>query len=119
MNLFFRLLGCVFAVLFSWAAYVQNNDPDATAWYIIYGFAAFASILFAIKRLPFVVAILLGLAALIGTYKQWPTTFEGFTIGKGDIENIERGREAFGLLIIAVMMILYALRIRFEKKFNL
>ena len=119
MNIFFRLVGFVFAVLFTWSAYVQNNDPDAIIWYLIYGFAALASILFTIKRLALVVAISLGLVALIGTVIQWPTTFEGFTIGKGEIENIERGREAFGLLIISVMMLVYALRIRFEKKFNL
>lgn len=119
MKNFFRAIGIIFALLFAWAGYVQNNDPDAITWYVIYGLAAFASILFIVNRLTFTVAIFIGLVAMVGTYSQWPLKFEGFAIGEGDIENIERGREAFGLLIIAFAMLVYALRIRFEKKIKI
>ncbi|MBU2945233.1 transmembrane 220 family protein [Zobellia uliginosa] len=116
MKYFFKILSSVFAVLFAWAAYLQYNDPDATTWYIIYGLAALASLLFVVNRLTFTIATFFCLLAMIGAYKQWPVQFEGFTIGEGDIENIERGREACGLLIIAVIMLVYALRIRFVKR---
>lgn len=116
MKMFFKVLGIVFTILFAWAVYVQNNDPDASKWYVIYGIAALASLLFVAKRLPSTIAFFLCLAAMVGTNIFWPEKFEGFTIGEGDIENIERGREAWGLLIVAVVMLVYALRIRFEKK---
>ena len=116
MKSFFKIAGILFAVLFTWAAYLQYNDPDATIWYVIYGLAAVISVFFVVNRLSFVVAILCCLLSLVGAYKQWPVQFQGFTIGEGDIENIERGREACGLLIIAVVMLVYALRIRFVKR---
>ncbi|MUH37515.1 hypothetical protein D9O36_16815 [Zobellia amurskyensis] len=116
MKSLLKIVGVIFAILFAWAAYLQYNDPDATTWYIIYGLAALASALFVINRLPFFVAISFFLLAIIGTYSQWPEQFQGFTIGEGDIVNIERGREAGGLLIIAVVMLVYALRIRYEKR---
>jgi hypothetical protein len=119
MKTFFKVLALIFAILFAWAVYLQNNDPDASMWYIIYGLASVASLLFAIGRLTFTIAIFLCFLAIVGTYFLWPVKFEGFTIGKGEIENIERGREAFGLLIIAVVMSVYALRIRYEKKLKM
>ncbi|MBT9189607.1 transmembrane 220 family protein [Zobellia russellii] len=115
MKIFFKIVGVVFAILFAWAAYMQYNDPDATTWYLIYGLAALASALFAMNRLSVYVAISFFFLAVIGTYTQWPEQFQGFAIGEGDIVNIERAREAGGLLIIAVIMLVYALRIRFEK----
>ena len=116
MRSFFKILAIVFAVLFFWAAYLQNNDPDALQWYAVYGLAGIASLLFAFGRLPFVVAVLLVIAYLIGGILSWPETFEGFEIGKGDIENIERGREAWGLLIVSSVFLVFALRLRFLKK---
>ncbi|CAM3317970.1 transmembrane 220 family protein [Zobellia roscoffensis] len=116
MKIFFKITGVVFAILFAWGALVQYNDPDATIWYVIYGLAALVSILFVVNRLSFKVAIFFCLLSIIGAFKQWPVQFEGFTIGEGEIENIERGREACGLLIIAIVMLMYALRIRFDKR---
>jgi len=112
----FKIIGIVFALLFVWAASVQYNDPDAIMWYVIYGSAALASFLFAFDRLVFSAAAILCVAYLVGTFLLWPDKFEGFTIGEGDIVNVERGREACGLLIIAIVMAIYALRIRFRKK---
>ena len=116
MKTFFKIIGIVFVILFAWAAYVQNNDPDASSWYIVYGLAAIVSALFAIGRLTATVAFFLCLVAMVGAYFVWPTTFEGFAIGEGDIENIERGREAGGLIVIAIVMLVFALRISFEKR---
>ncbi|WP_149276374.1 transmembrane 220 family protein [Pareuzebyella sediminis] len=116
MNVFFKALSIIFALLFIWAAYLQYNDPDALLWYAIYGVAGLGSILFAVNRLGLFLALILCLAYLIGTVALWPERFEGFTIGQGDIVNIERGREAFGLLIVALVFLMYGLRIYFSKK---
>ncbi|MDO6518953.1 transmembrane 220 family protein [Zobellia uliginosa] len=116
MRYFFKILGFVFTALFLWSAYVQNNDPDAFLWYGIYGLAAVVSLLFAMDRLNFSVAAVLGVLYLIGTIVSWPEKFEGFTIGEGDIVNIERGREACGLLIVALVMFTYMWRERYVKR---
>ncbi|NQZ45022.1 MAG: hypothetical protein HRT65_11970 [Flavobacteriaceae bacterium] len=111
MNNFFKILGFVFTALFIYAAAVQYNDPDAYRWYVIYGMAALASLLFALNRMKLLWALFLfGFYLGMGIY-NWPEKFEGFTIGEGDIVNIERGREAFGVLIAALLMGIYAVRI--------
>lgn len=115
MNTFFKILAVIFALLLLWVVYLQNNDPDALLWYVIYGAAAVGSLLFAFGRLPFLVAALLCLAYLIGGFLSWPETFEGFEIGAGEIENIERGREAIGLLIVSSVFLIYALRMRYDR----
>jgi len=116
MKTFFRILAIIFTILFAWSAYLQYNDPDALLWYAIYGVATLGSLLFAVGRLPFMAATILCSAYLIGAFVQWPETFEGFEIGAGDIVNIERGREACGLLIVSVVFLVYALRIRHKNK---
>ncbi|MGB5818324.1 MAG: transmembrane 220 family protein [Saonia sp.] len=116
MQTFFKTLSIVFALLFIWAAYVQYNDPDALQWYMIYGLAALASILVFMKKLNFITALVLFIGYIIGAFMMWPQKFEGVTIGEGDIVNIERGREALGLLIVAGVMLMYAFWIRYTKK---
>lgn len=116
MKTFLKILALIFTILFVWSAILQNNDPDALLWYAIYGIAALGSLLFAFGRLNFMAAAILGVAYLIGGFVSWPETFEGFEIGAGDIVNIERGREACGLLIVSAVFLMCALRIRFNKK---
>lgn len=116
MKIFFKTIAVIFIILFVWAAVLQNNDPDALLWYAIYGVAALGSFLFAVARLNFTTAAILCLAYLVGGLLSWPETFEGFEIGAGDIVNIERGREACGLLIVSAVFLAYALRIRYKKK---
>lgn len=109
MNKFLRILAFVFAALFLYAAVVQYNDPDAIKWYAIYGTAALASLLFGFGKLRLMWAVILAIFYLGLTFYTWPEKFEGVTIGEGDIVNIERGREALGLLIAGIMMVLYTL----------
>ena len=45
-----------------------------------------------------------------------PEKFEGFEIGVGDIKNVEEGREAFGLLIIAMVLLIFAGRTYLARK---
>ena len=111
MTKFFKILAIVFAVLFAWAAYVQHNDPDAIRWYAIYGMAALASLLFALNQLKLSWALFLFVFYLGFAIYTWPETFEGVTIGEGDIVNIERGREALGLLVASLVMAVFGTRI--------
>lgn len=76
---------------------------------------ALISFAFAMGKLSFVLPLILGILGLIGFIYFFPEKFEGFQIGSGDIKNIEEGREAFGLLILSLVMFLYAFRIRFSK----
>lgn len=112
MKLFFKVFALIFACLFIWAAVLQWNDPDALVWYVVYVGAAISSVLFVYGRLTLPMALGFMFAYIAGAVFSWPDQFQGFTIGEGDINNIERGREAFGLLITAAVMLVYALRIR-------
>ena len=116
MTKFFKILAIVFAVLFAWAAYVQHNDPDAMRWYAIYGMASLASILFALNQLKFVWALFLSGFYIGFAIYSWPAKFEGVTIGEGDIVNIERGREALGLLVASLVMAVYGIRIWMSRR---
>lgn len=115
MNKFLKIFAFVFAVLFIYAAAVQYNDPDATKWYAIYGMAALASVLFAFGQLRTLWAIILMTFYIGFAMYSWPEKFEGVTIGKGDIVNIEQGREALGMLISGLVMAIY-LFVGFRKK---
>lgn len=102
----------LFALLFITAAVLQYNDPDAALWISFYGVAAVACILFLMDRFQPILGLLLGLVYLVATIWVWPEKFEGVKIGNGDIENIERGREAFGLLIVTGVMFFLARKAR-------
>lgn len=108
MTKFFKIFAFVFAALFIYAAAVQYNDPDATKWYAIYGMAALASLLFAFGQLRTLWAIVLMIFYIGFAIYSWPEKFEGVTIGEGDIVNIEKGREALGMLISGVVMAVYS-----------
>lgn len=105
MYKFSRVLALVFAALFICAAILQHNDPDSLLWYAIYGVAAVACVLYYFNRFLPILGLILGLIYLTQAVLVWPEKFEGFQIGAGDIENIERGREAYGLLITAIFML--------------
>ena len=109
MNKFLKILAFIFTAMFVYAAVVQYNDPDANKWYAIYGMAAFASLLFGLGKLRLMWSVVLAVFYLGFSFYTWPEKFEGVTIGEGDIVNIERGREALGLLIAGIMMAIYAL----------
>lgn len=106
---FLKILALVFAALFVTSAVLQYNDPDPYLWYGIYGAAALISLLYFFNRLPLWVAFIAGLIFIVGGVMTWPAQYEGVTIGGGDINNIEEGREALGLFITAVVFLVYAL----------
>lgn len=110
MKLLFKLLGFLFAVLFLIAGVLQYNDPDVFIWVIIWGFAALFSFTFAVQKISFMPLFFSGIMALGGFFYCYPEKFEGFEIGAGDIKNVEEGRESFGLLIIAIVLLVFAVR---------
>ncbi len=103
-----KIIALLFALLFAWAAFLQYNDPDAVLWFLFYGVAAITCLLFLFNRFLRILGLLLGLVYLVGTFWVWPEKFEGVEIGTGNIENIERGREALGLLIASLVMFFLA-----------
>ncbi|AZQ57704.1 hypothetical protein EJ994_02355 [Maribacter sp. MJ134] len=107
MNILFKVIGCLFTVLFTLGAVVQYNDPDSLVWIIIYAIAAVISLLFVLNRLKIVVPLVLGVLCFAGFVYLYPPDFQGFDLNDGDIRTVELGREAFGLLIIAIVFFLY------------
>ncbi|NNK76158.1 MAG: hypothetical protein HKP42_08840 [Maribacter sp.] len=116
MKHFFKVLGGVFTILFLISAVLQYNDPDSFLWMFIYGIAACAALGFVLVKVSYKVPAFVGLLAVIGFFFLFPEKFEGFTIGEGDIKNIEEARESFGLLIIALVMFVFSFRLRLRKK---
>lgn len=116
MKLFFKIFALVFAVLFSIAAALQYNDPDAFLWIIIWALAAVLCLAFAVEKLSFPVPFLMGILAIVGFTYLYPTNFQGFDLNDGDITMVELGREAFGALIIGVVLLSIAFRIRYVKR---
>ena len=100
-----RILSLIFAALFVWAGILQYNDPDALLWFAIYGVAALVCLLYYFNRFHPLLGLILGLIYLAETVLVWPEKWEGFEIGQGAIESIERAREAGGLLITGLFML--------------
>ena len=116
MNTIFKILGFLFTVLFIISAALQYNDPDPVIWMMIWGISAIISFLFFLNKISFIITMIAGVLSFIGFMYLYPSNFLGsFNLKDGDIENIELGREAFGLLIIALVMFMYAFRIRHVK----
>lgn len=112
MNLLFKVLGYLFTVLFAIGAVLQYNDPDALLWVIIYSIAALVSFRFALNRIEYKVPLLLGLIFFVGFLYLYPSDFQGFDMNDGDIITVELGREAFGLLIISIVLLVFAFRLK-------
>lgn len=116
MERFFKFLGSIFAILFLITAGLQYNDPDSLLWIAIYLMATLVTLGYIFNKVSFMIPAIAGVVGIIGFYYLMPEKFEGFTIGQGDIKNIEEAREAFGLLITAIVMFVFALRMRFKGK---
>ncbi len=110
MDVFFKVFGWVFGVLCIVSAVLQYNDPDPLLWMVIYGIAALVSFGFALGKISYSVLLVLGALCAVGFVYVFPEKFEGFEIGGGDIKNVEEGREAFGLLLLGLVMFTFAIR---------
>jgi hypothetical protein len=105
----------VMSVLFLVAVVVQHNDPDPVRWMAIYGFAGLACALALAGRLPRLVPVLVGVAAL-----AWAATLAPGVVGRVSVGElfesyamksapVEEAREMGGLLIVTVWMGVLAL----------
>jgi len=110
MNTLFKVLGLVFFVLFGVGAAVQYNDPDSFLWILIYSGAALLSLGFVFDKIKYTILLFVGIVCLVGFLYLYPSDFQGFDLNDGDIKTVELGREAFGLLIISVVMLLLGFR---------
>ncbi len=115
MQIFFKILSVLFALLFLVSAGLQYNDPDPILWIIVWTSAAILSILFFFKMVSSLVLFIIGAVCFIGFLSLFPSNFQGFGLENGDINNVELAREAVGLLIISLVLFTYALRVRYTK----
>jgi len=113
---FFRWLAFICMILFALACFVQLNDPDSLIWIVIYAIPSVASLLFFLNRFKYPIGALLFIFYCIGGILVWPESYEGITLENGNLENIERGREALGLFIIALVMLGFTYRTWAEKR---
>jgi hypothetical protein len=110
-----KVLNGVMSVLFLVAVAVQHNDPDPIRWMAIYGLAGLACALALAGRLPRVVPVLVGVAAL-----AWAATIAPGVVGRVSVGElfesyamksapVEEAREMGGLLIVTAWMGVLAL----------
>ncbi len=103
-------IALVFGLLFIVFAALQYNDPDPEVWIPIYGLAAVSCFMTwaGLARWWFLagMAVLFAVAAVY----QWPPRFEGFLFNELGMRslNIELAREAGGLAICSLVMIVLA-----------
>ena len=107
------------ALLFAFAAAVQFNDPDPIRWIAIYTAAcALSLVMFFKRRVPpaMVIAVLviaLAWAATIAlggpTASEYEHMFDAWEMKS---PSVEEAREASGLLIVAVWMMVLTIRAR-------
>ncbi len=107
------------AVLFAFAAALQFNDPDPIRWIAIYAAAcALSFVMFFKRRVPTaiviaVLAITFAWAAMIAFGGPAASEYEHmFDAWEMKSPSVEEAREASGLLIVAVWMIVLLMRTR-------
>ncbi|MRI00303.1 hypothetical protein GH721_07105 [Kriegella sp. EG-1] len=108
MKSFVKIFAWLYVILSIVSAVLQYNDPDPLLWIIIYAISALVSFGVALNKVSYLLPLICGVLGVLGAAYVYPETFEGFEIGKGNIKNIEEGREAFGLLIMSAAMFFFA-----------
>lgn len=114
-----RFLDLLMALLLAFAAALQFNDPDPIQWIAIYTAACVLSlVMFFKRRVPslmtiLVLAIALAWAATIAfggpALSEYEHMFDAWEMKS---PSVEEAREASGLLIVAVWMIVLTIRAR-------
>ena len=122
MTVFVKFGSSVMGLLFLLAVFVQFNDPDPFRWVLMYGAAAGACGLFLRGRLPLWFGLGVGVASGLWGGLLLPDAIgevgllELFQEVGMDSPEIEVGREAFGLLLIAAWMMVLVMSVRAESK---
>lgn len=111
-----RFLNIGFAALFLFGAFVQLNDPDPFAWVAIYVAAAVVCVLAIRSPKLHYPAIIVAAAAILWAGFLAPHVFGSTRFGDmfgawsmSDI-NVEYSREMYGLLVIALWMVILGIR---------
>ena len=111
MTVALRLLNLIFLALFLLSVVVQYNDPDPVRWMIVYGGAAACCIAAHLRPIPRLAPAIMAVVALAWTVALLPAVFGqvGFTemfseVGMSTME-IEEGREAIGLALVVIWMV--------------
>ena len=114
-----RFLDLVMALLFAFAAALQFNDPDPIRWIAIYAAACAVSLVMYIKRrvvpaVPLAVLVIASVWAMAIAFggpaaAEYEHMFDAWEMKS---PSVEEAREASGLLIVAVWMIVLLVRAR-------
>ncbi|MDA0345929.1 MAG: transmembrane 220 family protein [Verrucomicrobia bacterium] len=108
-----KILNWILCFLFLLSAVLQYNDPDPVIWMLMWGATGVACLLFALKKLPNLMPMIVGgialvwalilLPKIIGTYEDilWNEVFMQASMSNITVEWV---REMGGLLIIAIWM---------------
>lgn len=121
MRLLLGFLNVVMTLIFLTSVLVQYNDPDALPWMAVYGSAAAACIAFAMGRLRWFHAAVVGLVSLLWAAAMAPLFWGHVALddlfGTLDMKTqaVERAREFGGLVIVCIWMTILALRLRLTK----
>jgi hypothetical protein len=111
LNTMMRVLNLVFLALYILSAAVQYNDPDPMRWIALYGAAAVACIVAMSRPAP------RWLSALVAAFSiAWIALLVPRVLGQVGISEmfqergmatmaIEEGREAIGLILVVIWMI--------------
>lgn len=112
MKNFLKTVSLIFAALFIAAAAVQYNDPDRIKWIAVYGIAALVALRVFFNNIPPLLVTIIAAVYLIWGIVSWPENFVGISLESGNIEDVEQGREALGLLFTGLVMVVFAYGIR-------
>ncbi len=105
-----KIVNYVMAAAFLFSVIVQYNDPDPGRWMLMYGAALVACLLFATRRIHWLIPAGIGLVALL-----WAIDWAPGVLGKTRFsemlqawemknERVEEAREFWGLMIIVGWM---------------
>jgi hypothetical protein len=109
MQLVQRVFGALGALVFGAFAALQLNDPDAFAWFAIYGLASALCLAVALGRRTWPSGVVVPTVALVWALSLLPTILAQPVVwpavfgpgGMAMAPGVEETREALGLLIVA------------------
>jgi hypothetical protein len=107
-------LNILMLLMFVFSVVVQYNDPDPIVWMPVYAAAAVACGLELAHRLRWWMPALIGLSSVVWAATIAPHVFgqvpfmDMFSAWEMKNEGIEESREMYGLLIVAVWMVVLA-----------
>lgn len=119
----YKIINILLALLFALFAFFQVNDPDAISWVILYGYVAVMAGMAAFNRfnlallIPGIVIFTLYFLYLTPSIIDWFASDDNL-VGVEMTNNkpyIENTREAFGLLMALVALILIFLQLRKQR----